>query len=246
MANDEIRVPCPILSNLELEGRLSAAGARSPTTTGRGGAGASGQVDAVAALLAVALLEEGVIVRDGDGVDESGAEVFAGAAGGEVVGIAGDPEGEVAVGAGEGEEQAAGAFGEVVAAGRREDVVAEMAEVHFDGGGASEAEADGAGDADGGGEVGVEAHPEGVAGDDVVAGIFLDASAGVTFEEGEEGLASGGGLLGHVAVGEGVTAGEEHVVEVARVGLDELELGIDEGEDLGGAEEAEGGWLHGR
>jgi hypothetical protein len=60
------------------------------------------------------------------------AEAFAGPAGGEVVGVGGDPEGANAVVLGQGEEEPAGAFGVVVAATGGVDVVADVAVVELD------------------------------------------------------------------------------------------------------------------
>jgi len=207
------------------------------------------EVEAIAAFFAVALGIEGVAFGDGDDVDEVGAEAFAGFSRGGVVGVAGDPEGFVAVGAGEGEEKAAGAFGVAASASWGEDVVADVAEVEVEVGVVPDAEGDGTDDGDVGelgwcGNVVAEAHPEGVAGNDSAGWIGRSAAEGVLGEEGDEGIARGLSLGGHVASGDGMVAGREDVVDVTEVGFNEFELMIDEREDARGVNEGKGRGLH--
>jgi len=85
------------------------------------------QVEAVAAFLADAAIVVDGFGRDVDDVDEGSSGVLAGAAGGEIVGVAGYPEMGEAVAAGEGREQQNGAGGEAVSAKRLVNAVADVA-----------------------------------------------------------------------------------------------------------------------
>ena len=143
-----------------------------------------------------------------------------GAAAGEVVGVAGDPQLCVPVGAGDGKDDAAGAFGEVVAAGGGEHVVADVAEVTVEVFRMADVEGDRAGERDGQrGEArvrrdGADAQPERVAGGDLAGGIGLAAALRGLVDEGHQRIARGFGLHGHVFFGQRVMAGGEEVVNV--------------------------------
>src|SRR5439155_6608861 len=89
------------------------------------------QIDEIPALGGFAAGSERMVLGDRHDVDQPGAQAFAGSAGGDVVGVAGDPDAVEAVAAGEGENEAAGAFGESSAAGGGVDVVADVAAEHF-------------------------------------------------------------------------------------------------------------------
>ena len=72
------------------------------------------------------------MVGDGHDAPQAPSQSLAGSAGGDIIGITGDPEPSHPMLAGERKEQSAGALGVVPSPRRRVHVVAEVAVVHFD------------------------------------------------------------------------------------------------------------------
>src|SRR5689334_5202112 len=87
---------------------------------------------AVAAFLPFAAGVEGVAGRQVDRLDIAGAEPFAGAAAGSVVGVAGDPDRRNAMRPQQRRDQPAGALGEMPTSCGRIHVVADVAGVGLD------------------------------------------------------------------------------------------------------------------
>src|SRR5215210_8603259 len=125
---------------------VSRVGSRRETDGGILSLSAIPEIEPVATLLAVAAGVERLGIGDGDGVDELHPEPFTGAAGGGVVGVAGDPQRLQPVQAAQRQQQTAGALSEVAAARGRVDVVADVAVIHLDRTGRSDPQADPPGD----------------------------------------------------------------------------------------------------
>ena len=123
--------------------------------------------EAIAALLMIAAGPEGVIAGDVDGVFEDGAGEFASAAGGDVVGVGGDPEGIELVAAGERDEEFQGAGGVAMSAKGGFDGVADVAPIEDGVRVVREAE----GDVSDGGAEGGAVHEEAVEGDEDAAAV---------------------------------------------------------------------------
>lgn len=143
--------------------------------------------EAIPAFVEVAAGVERVIKGDIDGIDESGAGELAGAAGGEVVGIRGNPEGVEAVAGGEGGEELEGSGGVVVTAKRGFDGVSDVAPEEDGVGVVGEAESD---VSHGGAGFGVD-HEKAIKGDGDTAAVSGEGSGE---DEGEVAIAEIAGI----------------------------------------------------
>src|SRR5258706_10245987 len=194
------------------------------------------EVEAIAAFGAFAAGVEEVVLGELDDLGEASTGAFAGAAGGDVVGVARNPEGVDALPAGKGEEQSDGAAGILVAARGGVHIVADMPEVGFDIAGMPDAEVDSAGDLDGRSELGAEAHPEVVGGDEPLVRVGVLAAKGKLADEAAELFTGQGGMSGDEVAGAGVVEGFEQSVDPAILWGDQFQLAIYQ---EAGVEEAE-------
>lgn len=128
-----------------------------------------------------------MIEGDLDGIDEGGAGEFAGAAGGEVIGIGGNPEGIEAVAGGEGDKELEGAGSVVVTAKRGFDGVSDVAPEEDGVGVVGEAEGD---VSHGGAGFGVD-HEKAIEGDGDTAAVGGEGSGE---DEGEVAIAEIAGI----------------------------------------------------
>ncbi len=192
------------------------------------------QINTKAALLMVAAGIEIVVFRDGDNLRERGAEAFARAAGGDVVGVAGDPERLHAMPAGERKEQPTGPLGQMLAAGRGIDLITDVADVLQDVSGVPDAKTDAAGDGDV--RIARQVHPEVVARRIPAARVAGMMTLGRNVQKVGQTLPSDLCLLRSIAEHQRMANGSQKIIDVSIVRRDQMQIPINQG---AGVEEME-------
>src|SRR5688572_665804 len=136
-------------------------------------ASTASQREAIAALLLGSGLEDVIVRRDIDDANELGAESLAGATGGEVLGVARDPQRLESMATRQRQDQPARSLGKALAAKRRRDLVSNVPGIVLDGMRAADTKtdsSDGVVDA-------VETHREAIRGNPAARGMLRLASA---------------------------------------------------------------------